>query len=233
MDRHHRLDAPRPVGGKMRLDLRQIDRGLIAKIKCLYCHPEGAGHFAPPDAEPTGCQHQNRIALCQHVRDSRFPSAMAIGDIDCRLPGRTSHMFQIGNQTVRQLNQSPLIDIRARLMHGLQYPFGHDRRTRDSEIRTALRQRHRISPRVRWFIGIRGLLPRQAALPCSTTHKALTRAYGHEIIIPQRHKTRRLVLLALARVPAAPYLDLGCHCRIDDDRRQHGGRTSLDDAASL
>ena len=41
---------------------------------------------------------------------------------------------------MRQLNQSPLIDIWAGLMHGLQNAFRHDRRARDGEIGAALGQ---------------------------------------------------------------------------------------------
>ena len=140
MHGHHGLDAPRLISGKMGLDLGQINRRLVAKIKCLHRNPKRAGHFAPAFAKPSGCQHQDRIARCQNVRYSRFPSAVAIGNIDCRLTGRANHMFQIRNQTMGQLNQSPLIDIWAGLMHRLQHALGHDRRARNGKIGTALRQ---------------------------------------------------------------------------------------------
>ena len=124
----------------MGLDLRQVNRRAIAKIQGFHRDPKRAGHFAPAFAKPSGCQDQDRIASSQHIRDRRLPSTMAIGDIDCRLPGRAGQMFQIGNQTMGQLNQSALIDIWAGLMHRAQNTLGHDRRARDGEIGAALGQ---------------------------------------------------------------------------------------------
>ena len=127
-------------GGKMGLDLRQVNRRAIAKIQGFHRDPKRAGHFAPAFAKPSGCQDQDRIASGQHIRDSGLPSAMAIGDIDCRVTRRASDMFEIRNQTMGQLYQFPLINIWAGLMHRAQNALGHDRRARDGKIGTALRQ---------------------------------------------------------------------------------------------
>ena len=50
---------------------------------------------------------------------------------------------------------------------------------------------------------------------------------------PKDIRQGALFLWLWREIPAAPYVGLGDHCRVDDDRRQHGGRASLDDAASL
>ena len=38
--------------------------------------------IAPADREPAAFQHQHLVAARQHVGESRFPGAVAVGDVD-------------------------------------------------------------------------------------------------------------------------------------------------------
>ena len=91
IDLHHhdRLDLAFGILAQPCLHLGRANRTPHIALQDLDLDAHGARGVTPVDGEAAALEHQDLVAARQHIAEHGLPCAMAVGDIDVRVPSRS------------------------------------------------------------------------------------------------------------------------------------------------
>jgi VCBS repeat-containing protein len=130
-----RLDAA--VRLELRLDRFGRDGAADVAREHLDLCPQHLRGFAPGDREAPAFQDQHLVAAREHVGKRGLPGAVAVRGGDVGAPRRVEDAAHVGEQSIRERNQRPRIDVDRGLLHGREHGIRDDGRARDGEEFTA------------------------------------------------------------------------------------------------
>ena len=149
VDLRHQDGLDRPatlglVGFEVRFDLGRAHGPAHVAFQDLDLDAHAARRDAPADREAAAFQHQDAVALRQHVGEGGLPGAMAVGDVDVGVAVGAEHARDIAQQAVGQRQQGAGINVDGRPVHRPQHFVGHRRRTGNSQELTPCTHTHRF-----------------------------------------------------------------------------------------
>ena len=142
----HGLDGAPLVGLEARLDFGRPHGAAHVALQHLDLDTHATGILAPADGEAAALEHQDLVALGQHVGEGGLPGAVAVGDIDVGAALGVEHAGDVAQQAVGQRQQGARIDVHRRTMHRPQHLVGHCRRTRNRQELTPRTHAHLLPP---------------------------------------------------------------------------------------
>jgi hypothetical protein len=105
LDRQYGLDLARRIASKARLDLLRAHRTPPITLEHFHFDAEPRRGVTPADGETPALQHQNLVALRQHVGERGLPRTVPVGNVDVRATRGSEQPAEVAQQAISESHE--------------------------------------------------------------------------------------------------------------------------------